>query len=347
MKKIKKYSKAWNYWAIRKIYQEKRHSSKWRIRKKNKKIAKKRQKEISDKHKKAPFKDHKAPNNFSFIYNTNEVLRYFNDAKNHFKQKNNVTFDISEVTEMTPDTIGLLVANINDPKFIKTGSSRGNAPNNPKLNKIFTESGFGEYVSGSGGFKRSQPGNFLHKEVNQKVVPQLAKNVCILGLNHVFSKSKPFPPLYEILIECMSNTHNHASLKQQGECRWWLYVYNNPETQSTSYTFIDLGVGIFKSAHIDGYVKKILRKTGITSNLELVDDLLEGKIHSRIEKDRDIRGRGIPQIVNHSKNPFFREFYIITNNVKINLTNGDSVLLEENFSGTFLHWELTQNNHGN
>ena len=216
---------------------------------------------------------------------------------------------------MTPDAVALLVASIKNPNFTKTGTSKGNEPKKEDLRKLFTESGFYEHVQiiQSRGFKKAQSGNLLHKEVAQKVVPSIAKSACIFGLEHVFKQSVPFPPLYniysplyEILLESMANTHNHANLHKQGECRWWLYVYNNPMTNSTFYSFIDLGVGIFRSAHTRNYIK-ILKLAGLQKNVDLVDDLLAGKINSRIEKDRELRGKGIPQIVRHSKNTCFRE----------------------------------------
>lgn len=346
MKRISRNKKTWIYFLIRKKYQEKRNSFKWKKRKKNKSFDKKRYYARLRKNKRAPFIQHKAPNLFSFINNTNEVLKYFNEARKIFKDRKNINFDISEVSELTPDTIAILVASIKDPKFIKTGSCQGNAPLNKDLNKIFTESGFNEHISHSNGFKKSKKGNLLHKEVDRKVAEKTAKNACILGMDHVYNTKKINPvtypissSLYEILIECMSNTHNHANLSKQGECRWWLYVYNNPKTKSTCYSFVDLGVGIFGS-HYTHLYKKILKIAGLKKNIDLVDDLLEGKINSRIEKDRELRGKGIPQIVKHSKNSFYRSFYIITNNVKINLTNGEREQLDEDFYGTFLHWEL-------
>lgn len=329
MKKFKKNGRAWTYFLIRKRYQEKRHRAKWKNRKKNKKLQKHQHAVRVQKHKAAPYIDHKAPENFSFINNTNEVLKYFDVAKDILqKRKENVNFDISDVTELTPDSIALLVASVKSPSFMKTGNSRGNAPKNDDLRKIFTESGFGDHITQSNGFKKSQPGNLLHKEVARKVVPDIAKSACVTGLEHVYNKKDPYPPLYnvysslyEILLESMANTHNHANLSQQGECRWWLYVYNNPKTNSTSYSFVDLGVGIFKSRHTKNYIEKILQVTSLQNNLSLVDDLLAGKVHSRIEKDRELRGKGIPQIVRHSKNSCFKSFYIITNNVKINSPN--------------------------
>lgn len=347
MKKFTKNSKAWICFLIRKRYQEKRHKAKWKNRKKNKKFSKQKHLAVVRKHEKAPYTDHKAPDNFSFINNTNEVLKYFYEAKKIFYRTENVNFDISNVSNMTSDSVALLVASIKNPKFTKTGNSKGNEPKNEELRKIFSESGFYEHVTQTVGFRKTKAGNLLHKEVERKVVPSIAKSACINGLEHVFKKSEPFPPLYnvysslyEILLESMANTHNHANLYKQGECRWWLYVYNNPNTNSTFYSFIDLGVGIFKSAHTKNYLEKILKFTGLQKNIDLVDDLLAGKIHSRIEKDRELRGKGIPQIVRHSKNTCFKSFYIITNNVKIDLTNNAKESLEYDFEGTFLHWEL-------
>lgn len=347
MKRFIKNSKEWHYFLIRKKYQEKRQKVKWKTKKENKKQKKKYYDFVVKKHTAAEFIQLKAPDNFSFINNTNEVLNYFSKAKKIFQGRENVDFDISDVSNLTSDTIALLVANVKNPKFIKTGSSRGNAPKKDDLRKLFTESGFAEHISLSSGFKKSQPGNLLHKEVDRKVAPDMAVRACTTGLEYVFKVPALDPSLcdirsclYEILSECMANTHNHAALTKQGECRWWMYAYNNPTTGSTSYTFIDLGVGIFKSAHIEKY-KKLFNFIGLYSNIKLVNDLLEGKIHSRIEKDRELRGKGMPQIVKHSKNPFLKSFYIITNDVKIDLKNGLSESLSENFEGTFLHWELT------
>lgn len=338
---------------IRMRYQAKRHTKKWIKRKKHAKKSRYREFQLARKaeeHKAAPFVRHIAPENFSFIDNTEEVLSYFSKAKAIFHSQKNVTFDISSVTNLTPDAIALLVASIKSPKFTSTGSSNGNQPERDDLRKLFAESGFNEHVTEAHGFSKAQASNLLHKEVAQKVVESIARNACIRGMKHVYDSSAPEPALYDIhsslyqiLIECMANTHNHAALSRQGECRWWLYVYNNPNTGTTSYTFIDLGVGIFKSAHVESYLKIIGQAFGLYPNIKMVDDLLTGKIHSRIEKDRELRGKGIPQIVGHSKNEWFKSFYIITNDVKINLTNGTSEALNQDFNGTFLHWELVKN----
>lgn len=337
MKKVNK--KAEKHFFIRTTYQAKRRTLKWKKYKKRKKQNINLIKLRKRKQEKKPYLVIPAPKNFSLIENTDEVLAYFNKAEKLTRKRENLTLDISEVDELTADTVALMVASINDPDFKHDSGIKGNAPKKPELHKLFTESGFYDHVFTAGKFAKGKE-NLLHKEVHRNVVPEVAKNASLTGIEHVFGKREPFEPLYEILIECMSNTNNHANLHNQGKCNWWLYVYSDPNQNITSYTFLDLGVGIFKSAVLQNYLKSTFKGTPLYKNINLVDDLLAGKIQSRIDKDKEIRGKGIPQIVDHAKLANFRSFYIIANDVKINLKNGSKTQLAHNLSGTVLYWEL-------
>lgn len=325
--------------AMRARYSAKRHTKKWKNRKKvirynvvQKQIKKRKQF-------KKPYLIHSAPKVFSLINNTNEVLNYFAEAERIMRNGDNIVLDISEVTELTPDTIALLVASVKDPDFTHESVARGNAPKNQYLQKLFLESGFYDHVN-SQGFKKVGKDNLLHKEVDRVVVTDIAKKASLTGIKNVFKNEKPYEPLYNTIIECMSNTNNHANLKHSGQCNWWLYVYNDPKSNSTSYSFLDLGVGIFKSAVVENYVKNIIKKAGLYNNINLVDDLLGGKIKSRISKDREIRGKGIPEILRHSKLEHFKSFYLIANDVKIDLKSMKREQLTNSLHGTFWYWEL-------
>lgn len=168
------------------------------------------------------------------------------------------------------------------------------------------------------------------------------KKASLVGIKYTFKSLKPYEPLYDILIECMSNTNNHASPDNDGKCNWWLYVYNEPGTNITSYSFLDLGVGIFKSAVVQNYIKQLFKGSTIYKNINLVEELLNGKIQSRIDEDKEIRGKGIPQIVSYAKLETFKEFYLITNDVKINIKTGVKIQLDFNLSGTFLLGNTTE-----
>lgn len=339
-----KYSKIYN--RIRSVYQAKRRTKKWKKRKYNAKLQRARKIQSIQRYQQKPYEDFEAPKKFNFIDNTDEVLEYLERCNYAFKKKSKVNFNIQEIEELTPDAINLLVASINDPKFTFNGSYIGNAPKDKKLNKLFTASGFYNFVSSSSLVKQNLDlkNNLLHKETDYKVRPLIAKGICIKGLEHVTNSNHPFEPLYEILIEAMQNTNNHASADKGDKTKWWTYVYNDPETGNSIYTFLDLGVGIFDSIVVKTYLQKQAQKIGLHHNVNYVKDLLDGKIQSRIEEDNEIRGKGIPQIVNNAQLDCFKRFYIVSNNVKIDVKNKIGIKLNNNFSGTFLYWELQKGN---
>lgn len=284
-----------------------------------------------------------SPSNFSFVDNTDAVISYINECKQLLHNKEKVVIDIEKVENMSPDAIALLAACANDSSFSgKYGRISGNAPRDTKLNKLFIESGFYRFVSSSTLMKSAQKKdvNLLHKESHYKVQPDIAKQACLYGTKHVFSTESPIPELYEMIIEAMSNTNNHANKNSAGTTKWWLYTYNDP-TGTTCYSFVDLGVGIFDSLPVSLY-KKAEKKIGLSHNVDLVQDLLDGKIKSREKIDNNIRGKGIPQIAMNSQKSIFRRSLIISNDVNIDLIHKSAEKLNDNFQGTFLYWEIKQ-----
>jgi hypothetical protein len=280
MKKQRKDEKARRYVSAKARYASKRRTKKWKNRKKLRRRGIRVELQKQRRQAKKPFVVHPAPKSFSLIADTNEVLRYFKEAEDFLSNGENVTLDISNVDTLTPDTIALMVASIHDIDFHHGSRIQGNAPQKPALLKLFTESGFYDYVAARGTFTSNKKG-LLHKEVNRKVVSQVAKDASLTGIRHVFGNEKPFEPLYEILIESMSNTNNHADLHHHGKCNWWLYVYCDPKKKLTSYSFLDLGVGIFESVVVQNYLKNAFKGTRLYKNINLVDDLISGKIQSQ------------------------------------------------------------------
>lgn len=287
----------------------------------------------------------KAPYNFSLIDNTSECIKYLNDCKKLLHKKEVIYIDIEQVINITPDAIALLAACTNDESFRgRYGQIQGNAPKDRTLSRMFIESGFYNFVNSNQILKKAQKEkeNLFHKESHFQVQPNIAKEACLYGTKHVFSNVSPLPELYEMLIEAMSNTNNHANKTEPGSTKWWLYVYNAPE-HKTCYSFIDLGVGIFDSLPVSKY-KKMKKAIGFSHNADLVSDLLNGKIKSREKIDNKIRGKGIPQIAYNSSFDYFFKAFIISNDVKIDLKTKKAERIKENFSGTILYWELINNN---
>lgn len=278
-----------------------------------------------------------APTNFSLIYNTEETLDYFEQAHKELKKKNRILFDISGVTTLTTDAIAVQIAKIKDHRFHFNSGIIGNAPNDETLNKLFLQSGFYEYVNTRGNKPTNNKKILIHEITNNKVEPDKAKEAYLLGLRHTFQNEEIFEPLYNILIEIMQNTNNHAGLTR-GKYDWWLHVYNHPDSMKTSYTFLDLGVGIFESLPVKSFKRDFLELLGLTSNLDLVPKLFAGEIKSRTSRPE--RGKGIPQVYECSQHKYFEKFFLISNDIYANLKTNENRIIKNSFNGTLFYWEL-------
>lgn len=289
-----------------------------------------------------------APKDLSFLEQTDKMLDYLNDAREYLKHHQPVTFDISQVESMTPDSIPILISHITNPNYNYRTPVYGNAPLNPDLKRLFKESGFYDHVR-TKRKNRGQASDLMHKESNFKVKPEIAGRATRLAVKDGIYCEDEIEALYNIFIELMSNTHHHANVLRFGLSKWWLYVCPNKITNTTSICFLDLGVGIFNSIIIREYFRRIGKKLRLINNIDFIDDLISGKIGSRVEADNEIRGKGIPQISENAQLPFFQKFCFITNNVKVDMKSGQKVKLKNNFHGTFYYIELCPSNslHGN
>lgn len=287
----------------------------------------------------------KAPENFSFIDNTEEVLAYFKVAGKALSERNQVQFDLKDITNLTPDAIALLIAKVKDKNFTRGINVGGENPEKKELKQIFHESGFLEHVNSSYKPPKNEKNLLMHQVTHKKVHPDIAKQVGVLSVGHTFKNTTKFQPIFKIMIECMANTDNHASLKTEGIYDWWLFTYCNPEKNITSFTFLDLGIGIFNSNPVSSYKEKLLTTLenisdlSLKDNVKLVPKLFSGEIYTSRTKDKK-RGQGLPSIKECSENKHIKNFTIIANNVKISLPSLQTVKLENKFNGTFLYWEL-------
>jgi hypothetical protein len=280
-----------------------------------------------------------APKMFSFINNTNEMLSFFEIDEIKNKLKKNVKFDLRDISTLTSDAIAVYVSMFTDKNYSEGIHLLGNAPRNPTLREMFFGSGFYEHVHSK---RKPQTGthNFLlHKVSNKKVDTSVAKMATDFAAKYTFRDGRKFRPIYEIIIELMANTNNHASVLYDGFHDWWLYVFYDKVTNITSYTFLDFGVGIFKSKPFMNYFGLLVLTLKIKkSTTEMAQDLLEGRITSRTGKGE--RGRGFTCITRNAENNAFKKFIIITNNVYIDVKAKSSKELSSNFAGTFVYWEV-------
>lgn len=286
--------------------------------------------------KKSPIANVQAPEHYSIIYNTIETLNYFNDIRDILASGQRVRFDLTEVRRMTTDAIAVQIAKIKDERYSRKVPIFGNAPKEESLSNLFLHSGFYDHVRVSGA-KPASDNKLIHEITANRVEPDIAKDACLLGINHTFKNSSIFEPLYDIIIEVMQNTNNHAG-KTRGMYDWWLHVYNHPSSSKTSYTFLDLGSGIFKSLPVRTFWREAKERLHLASNLDLVERLFAGEIKSRTSRPE--RGKGIPQIYECAQDKVFTKFILVSNDIFFDLKTRESKLLSTKFDGTLFYWEI-------
>lgn len=324
-------------------YSANRRTEKWKNRKKSnlnkikRGIIERKRRENQDM---MPYIEMVAPEDFSLVRNTDEVLEYFTKIKYHTKLGKNITIDISNVSNITTDSIELLAAVANHERTERGVTIRGNAPNNVKLKKLFQSSGFYNFVSTDIEYSQNE-NDQLHKQRHYKFQPSIIKNSAILlrknlNVSHIISDA-----VSNTLSELMENTDHHANPEKEASVKWWLYSKLEEEERMV-FSFLDLGVGIFESAPVKGYINNILKSTGLSDNSYLAKELLHGRIKSRSRRDNEIRGKGLPEILNNAKLDKFSDFYIISNNIKIDLKTHKITRLKHNLRGTLIRFQVNR-----
>lgn len=280
----------------------------------------------------------KAPGNFSFVENTEEILHFLNELRDLFRKKKNTFVDLRRVTNLNNDAIVLFISLIQNPKIVNGVRVWGSYPLNEKLRKIFIESGaFGTVTNEDTGYK-----NYILTRRNKKAEGGIAADVIRRATKVVFKKEGRCPGVYRALMESMANTCYHAKPTRIGEETWFLTVYHDRDKGHVSFAFIDLGVGIFKSAKMNDFKMKAVEFFGWNDNKQILKEIISGNKQSSTKIP--YRGKGLPTIYMGLERNYYSNLHIISNDVKANLTSGEYTDLKSEFNGTFIYFELNNTN---
>jgi hypothetical protein len=290
--------------------------------------------EIAAKNARRRFHLLRAPTEFSIIQNAPGVIAFLT-ALEYYSQQSNVTIDLSEVTLITTDAVAALVATL---KRIP-GGFRGNLPQDSLAQEILIQSGFFHHVKSVQPLPQVLQG-LITQEQSKKVQPDLAAHLIHVGTARIHGSKRPCQPAYRVLIESMNNTHNHAAKEQHGEQTWWATVYADVQRKTVCYTFVDTGVGIFRSVRLKGIRKiyrGVTRLVGVKTDANILRDMLQGKIES--STGVSYRGKGLPAIYRHAEAGRIKSLVIIANGVYANVSKDEYINLDTEFRGTLLYWE--------
>jgi len=270
------------------------------------------------------------PSTFSLVKNPEEVVALLREFE-MYTRKHHISLDLSQVTTLTADAIATLIAGIQK----ADAYVRGNQPDDPTCREILLHSGFFHHVRSMQPLPPASTGLIRRRE-SKKVEPRIAQELIHFGTGAVCGTSERRPASYRTLIESMNNTHNHAAKESAPKETWWATVSIDKRRHRICYTFLDTGVGIFRSVRISP-LRRVYRALGMTSDARILRDILEGRVESSTRIPH--RGKGLPSIYRLLQNGRIESLVIVANGVYADVGKGEYKMLSTEFPGTLLYWE--------
>lgn len=300
------------------------------------------------------YKRIKAPENFTLIGNPELVIEFISKLKICFENKQRVFVVLQDVKKIDYDAIVVLLSIMVRFKSKKIDFN-GDFPKDVNAKKILNQSGFLKNLykqfSDEDRYEISQDTtNRIHTHAWKNVDSLLSAKLIEQASQTVWGEKRRCQGAQRALIELMLNTNNHATLGIEGDKHWWLSVNHQMKENKVTFSFVDYGVGVFRSLENKpegNKFYKAIEKLGsifkFNDNCELLRLIINGELHKSVTGEH-YRGKGLPGINDALNRNSFSNLFIITNDVYADVTNGVYKKLKNNFNGTFLYWELNQSN---
>lgn len=291
-----------------------------------------------------------APAHFCIKENPEMVIEFINKLNEYLTKRKSCYIDLSAVTQLSPDAVVVLLSILG--QFKRFGVPfNGNFPNNPDVKRQLIGLGFLETLYDAPGIIRYDTST---RDVIRKhgKVPhgKMAKELILQCTKNIWREPKRCQGVYRILMELMQNTHSHAIIGKEGVENWWISKNYDEYSNTECFSFVDYGVGVFNSLEkkqpgtkFFGSLDRIRRSITEPSNHKVLQLILEGELH-RTSTGHSYRGKGLPGIKTAMERNQISNLYIITNDVYANVAKKKFVPLHNSFSGTFIYWELNDNN---
>ena len=298
-----------------------------------------------------------APENLSMLENAEQTIAFINEIEKNFKLNKKVYVRLEHVKTIAHGAIVVLLSIMMKFKSHKIPFN-GDKPKDSRCRHLLETSGFFKqlYRQEGEGFFIDADRIFTH--ANKIVDQQLSDNLIEAISTLIWKEPRRCPRLQRDFIELMQNTNNHADIMTEGVHHWWTTAYYIPSLNKACFAFIDYGVGILESlknsdrGRFKGLFKDIYEFFKPSNNTELMKHLLNGDIHALAQRRREqsktkqyYRGKGLPGIFRSLKRNHISNLVVISNDVLAYCDSEEYNLLSNKFSGTFVYWELNEQNH--
>ena len=303
-----------------------------------------------DQHRDFDFVRVKVPQNFSFLSNPVEIIKFIERLKKLFDSKKKVFILMKNIQNIDYSAIVVLLSIMVKFKAQKVNFN-GDFPKNKKIHEVLIASGFFQTlyeikIKEADRYNIGGQQNSIHthawKDVDSELGESIIKNVSSKILGH----KAIYKGIQRSLIELMQNSFNHATPSKEGEKHWWLSVNVSGKQKRAGFSFIDYGIGIFES--LNGKTSeskwydwrtKLANLFSSENNAEVLKLILDGELHKTVT-GKHYRGKGLPGIKEAMDRNLISRLFVITNNVFADIHANKYVILPNNFEGTFVYFEV-------
>ena len=253
-----------------------------------------------------------------------------------------IFIDLSDMEEFTLAGVIFLSASIDGMgmgRLRARSAVRGNLPNKGMVASEFLASGFFDEFKKEGVNLPSPKASWTSAK-ERKVVSEKAAQLVDFAESKVHIGRRARRAIWQNLVECMTNTHNHAggqrvmSGNNEDAEKWMAGVMC--EENTAHFAFVDLGVGICGSREVQGFLKRVESTLRGYGPERIVRKAFEGELASVTGLPG--RGLGLPRMGQHARSGLLENLQIRTGHVAGKVGEMNFRKMSENMPGTVLTW---------
>jgi len=276
-----------------------------------------------------------APVDFSIIGNPIETIDFFNNLLYKIRNSKDgiyLALHMAEINNLTIDSVMYLLAvlyntRLNKPQALEF---KVNYPKNIEIRSLLQESGFEKFVNTRTRTTINRKRKNIEIQSGNTIKQEVVKDICDFVNNSFNTSTKYTKFLYNMIIELMTNTVQHAyEDKAFMVNQWYLFVEN--QGGKIKFIFLDTGSGIPETI-TRKFLIDILKKDS-----DYIKSALLGEFRTKTKLT--YRGKGLPKVYNYFDDNTIQNLAIVSG-------KGFCVLdkkvddIQCKFNGTLFYWEL-------
>lgn len=285
----------------------------------------------------------KAPSILSLCQDSNDTVNFFDKVIWTIREcgvRDSIFFDLSGVTAITPDAVMYLIAIVKNMRRIKAYqiACSGSLPQEQSARDVIEQTGFYSYMKMSRLRRIDGDGRYMQISTGVTADGELASSFCDFVQTKCGRTICETKKLYPMIIELMTNTHQHAYRDENSIMapNWYISAYLTD--LGVHFVFLDTGAGIPATVH-----KKISERVFgpiIKNDSDYLVSALRGEF--RTETRQEHRGKGLPGIYEDSSTHEIENLSIVSNKGKC-IINGKNITTEKlshGLEGTLFSWDI-------